>query len=378
MMKRAVGWRKSTGGFTLVELLVVITIIGILIALLLPAVQAAREAARRSQCVNNLKQVGVALHNYLSAHKVFCAASTGTYVAGAWTSQTQWSNLTWMSGWVSLLPFYEQVGLYDQWTSDQTDGSGNLLYKPFGPYTGQHSAGPYAPANVQLNSLICPSDGISSSYTVGSQGDTNYHFSYGDSIYNNFAWTAASARGPFAHSDNSGNSGCLGIEHITDGTANTLAVSELLVGTGRGSSIAGSCAWSTWGANTWASPAECLARLGPDGKLTGSVITYRGTLWTYAYGHYSGISTVIAPNGPSCGGSTAATVYWGVYAPSSYHPGGVNGLMCDGSVRFFTNTIDCGNPNAVEARSVSASAPSVYGVWGALGSRAGGEPVQAP
>ena len=85
-MKRAVGWRKSTGGFTLVELLVVITIIGILIALLLPAVQAAREASRRSQCANNQKQVALALHSWHDAMRVFPAGQPQGFYYANWST----------------------------------------------------------------------------------------------------------------------------------------------------------------------------------------------------------------------------------------------------------------------------------------------------
>ena len=103
--------RCKRTGFTLVELLVVIAIIGILVALLLPAVQAAREAARRMSCGNNLKQYGVAIHNYHDTYK--CLPPSGDWTAMPGDSQTLWNNpsLSWQA---RILPFAEQQAMYDQ------------------------------------------------------------------------------------------------------------------------------------------------------------------------------------------------------------------------------------------------------------------------
>ena len=98
-------------GFTLVELLVVIAIIGILVALLLPAVQAAREAARRMQCTNNHKQLGLAVHNYHDTYKSLPARAGGTQ------GPTNLDNQGWLSAWIVLLPFYEQAPMYEQITA---------------------------------------------------------------------------------------------------------------------------------------------------------------------------------------------------------------------------------------------------------------------
>ena len=148
-------------GFTLVELLVVIAIIGILIALLLPAVQAAREAARRSQCSNNLKQIGLALHNYHDTYGVFCAACTGT--TSPWGDHYQ-STYSYMTGWVSLLPYLEQGPLYDQFTSPQTYNGQS--YNPFGPYAYEDT--PRLPATTGAGVWLA----LSFRWPVRFKGDT--------------------------------------------------------------------------------------------------------------------------------------------------------------------------------------------------------------
>ncbi|HUT93604.1 MAG TPA: DUF1559 domain-containing protein [Thermoguttaceae bacterium] len=353
-------------GFTLVELLVVIAIIGILIALLLPAVQAAREAARRAQCTNNLKQVGLALYNYHDAYRVFCAACTGT-TGVAW-GQHYDTNYAYMTGWVSLLPYYEQTALWDQFSSPGTYNG--RTYPAFGPYAYDGTGRGYTPLQQQVGLLLCPSDSGASEKAPTTQGYTNYHFSYGDLIYNNF--TSQSPRGVFGRIEQKG------VKDITDGTSNTLAVSECLVGAlpGRSIMVKGGMAAMVSGLST--SPIVCYARIDPANpkQYTGAVWGYKGRYWGEGHGHVAGITTVIPPNGPSCACGEAQYCYWGVFPPNSNHPGGVNSLFADGSGHFISETIDAGNLSATEpTRSAPTQTRSPYGVWGALGSRAGGEPT---
>ena len=275
-------------GFTLVELLVVITIIGILIALLLPAVQAAREAARRLQCSNNFKQIGLALHNYESAR--------GTFPQGELTSEVGacgWTKQYYGCGWgVMILPYLELRNVYDHFdfnkyynvapNSDLTAGGTSLkAYQ--------------CPSDPQLDPLVFASGsidqpgmnpledlgrsnmaGVADSKDWSCSHDGNWTTSNGDGVLYNFSATR--------------------IADIRDGTSNTLAV----------------------------------------GETAGS---YTGSFYGTEFVVYTVSDTSVGINGPNTipGGGTFH--YYGA-GFSSYHPGGCHFLLCDGSVQFLSQNID--------------------------------------
>lgn len=342
--------------FTLVELLVVIAIIGILIALLLPAVQAAREAARRSQCVNNLKQLGVGLQNYHDAHRSFPFGKGGTCCTSPLT------NVSRVSGFIPLLPYIEQQTIYQLIVNgDQTKG-----YGPYGP-PGWYG---WVGWNYQVPSLICPSDNRQVP-TTGQVGNTNYAFSHGDSIYNNCFNTSPTnwSRGMFCEN------ATVNMAMVTDGTSNTIAMSERLRASfSTGSQTKVDIRLGTVNPVTTirANPGSCLATVSGQYYTNPSTVKgYFGTLWTDGETERCGFTTVLGPNGPSCNynANVNADASGGIYSPSSQHPNGAVGLMVDGSVQFITNTIDTGNLAFPEVNS----GPSPYGVWGAMGSKDGGE-----
>lgn len=354
--------RQRCLGFTLVELLVVIAIIGILIALLLPAVQAAREAARRSQCTNNLKQIGLALHNYHDAAKAFCTLSGGTIGTSPWDN----GNNGQLCGMIALTPYLEQTAIWDQISSGGTYGG--VTYPPFGPAAWRTN---YPPFREQTPALLCPSDpGESGRNSSNEQAYNNYMFSVGDHI-NNCAYDRPT-RGPFAHQE------YYSFRDIRDGTSNTVGLAErsMYLATG---AIRGDIAVDV-GTTIATDPTTCRATEGTDGRyrsgisLAGEKVV--GKRWADGRPAWNGINTVLPPNSASCLAANQSW-QWGLFSASSYHPGGANCVMMDGSVQFISETIDTGNLAAPQPGN-NSGAKSPYGVWGSLGSMAGGESVSLP
>ncbi len=354
-------------GFTLVELLVVIAIIGILIALLLPAVQAAREAARRSQCTNNLKQLGLAIHNYADVNRCFPPKKAGTSTTG---SSCVYANGGYGSGWMRLLPFYEQQALYALWSSPQTYNG--TTFSAFGPCPWDATAASYYPYLQQVPTLMCPSDPNIGTKTDTQKGRTNYMFSVGDSV---------AYSGSVGNNDSTNTRGIFGngaanitFASITDGTSNTVMLSERLFA-GNSRRVGQGNVYNLSGLAT--NPSLCLTTINPSNPKEFST-TYSVTTWSGQWDHGStshiGFTTVLPPNSPSCGDLANDNSTNGVWTPSSQHPGGVNVAMGDASVRFISETINAGDPTS--APPTSAGTQSPYGVWGALGSKDGGEPIK--
>ena len=341
------GWRSSRGGFTLVELLVVIAIIGILIALLLPAVQAAREAARRTQCTNNLKQLALAMQNYHDVYTRFPARQAGSGDQNSGSNNTHRGRL---SGWAAVAPYIEQQSIYDQINAlpHQAPWNNTTWY------------------NTVIPALNCPSDPNTIPPTGTARGTVTYCMNGGDSPIDSFnaPVTSSSNRGVFHVFQWST------MAEISDGTSNTAVISERL--RPRAQNSLGNVVGLSLGTN----PLTCRAAYDASQKkyITGSFTTDTapGFRWADGAAWFAGFTTILPPNSASCANAAS---HWerGIYTPSSRHPGGVNVAFADGSVRFISETVDTGNLGT-DFPSPTAGGMSPYGVWGALGTKSGSEP----
>lgn len=375
-------------GFTLVELLVVIAIIGILVGLLLPAVQAAREAARRMQCSNNVKQLSLAAHTFHDAHKRLPNGSREDLWWKAYrpTGSNDGINCVDVYSFrASLLPYIEQNPLYNEITQYcssaastvpyvwQTEDGNSNIPQPWGP--ARMIGGKPNPFTNKIPSFLCPSDGNSNMRGgPSSVAAANYVGNRGD------AWVGdlwSETRGLFGD----GYWVKVGFSGISDGTSNTIFVSETLCGGGSGDAKK-KTAIGTSVTVRGSVPADCLALLGPNNIITGGTSGSKATSWADSRNWYSVFMTMLPPNSPSCGGDRDAMI-----SATSNHTGGVSVGMCDGSVRFVSDSIDAGDPTkylgyglpgAVPDHPHQFKGPSTYGVWGALGSREGGESATLP
>jgi prepilin-type N-terminal cleavage/methylation domain-containing protein/prepilin-type processing-associated H-X9-DG protein len=364
--------RRVRQGFTLVELLVVIAIIGVLVALLLPAVQAAREAARRTQCNNNLKQLTIALHNYHDTYSAFVYRRGGTTTPNTDAG----SNRGRLSGFIPLLPFIEQKPMYDQIAA----GDPAVAAPPHGrvAWNAWPAGGAHIGWNDSPDSLLCPSD---NGYSTKVGRINSYAFSAGDQVQGATNGISGHLRGPFGLANN-----VYGMSHITDGTSNTAAFSERVnhskvpntyknqaPGNVTANELEHVLGMASRVSNLINNPNLC--RTTSNGKffVAGTPVSSRfGISWHDGQMAYIGFNTVLPPNAPACadGGD------WGdqnnvVVPPSSRHAGGVNVSFCDGSVRFVSNNINTGNLAVAQP----ATGASNYGVWGAMGSKDGGDQV---
>jgi len=329
--------KERREGFTLVELLVVIAIIGILVGLLLPAVQAAREAARRMSCSNNMKQIGLAMHNYESAYKVFPTFATPN---GRNNNDSYWRGY---SAFTSLLPFIEQQPLHAQLTA-----ATNNFYAEW-EVGGQ----PHTPLRaILISAYVCPSGKrFPSSGTGWSNGPgCNYGVSFGSTLdWNDFRNQNGMFRGA-----TSGTAKCsTRISDLSDGTSNTLLASEHLSGDDNDGALMAMPSSEPRIGGTFPGPggnnaqyptqadldtfgAACLAQTTHNSENGGQWISPEPT--------QTALNTVAPPNWkyPNCqtSGSGFAADRDGVYTARSQHTGGVQCAVGDGSVRFVSDSID--------------------------------------
>ncbi len=310
--------RTRRSGFTLVELLVVIAIIGVLVALLLPAVQAAREAARRMSCGNNLKQIAIGMHNYSDTHGSF---PPGAIYHGTGAAPQDGRNANWGATWVvMMLPFIEQGNLHSKYDFTLTARTG-------GATTANNMV-----TRTQLKATMCPSHPII---------QTRLNQDFDGFAKGNYAANAGGRRMlNTSDADNSAFKGPFSVVRqfgarfadITDGTSNSAMASEI-VAIDSGGDDRGAWGWCTGplfsGGNN-----NCS---GPSGAPTGFAVLTPNCKTRYDCSHYSINDTTNANvnrrSDPDAAGEA------GVGA-RSYHPAGVQMAICDGSVRFVSSTVN--------------------------------------
>jgi len=386
----------SIHAFTLVELLVVIAIIGILIALLLPAVQAAREAARRMQCTNHLKQIALAEHNFHDAHKRFPhALHEDTWMGYRHPDGGYVGNVNLYSYFLCLLPFIEQSALYDQVRARCEAGKSSNAINGYecnieagGGINGSlpliDNVNPFT---TSITYFLCPSDGDARTQSP-SKGRTNYAINHGDTQEWNKETGCVRGMYTAGSSDwwpNNGMSRTLA--SVSDGTSNTAFFTEQVTSKNREDIRVKSGVVDISGMSRWNAPSACAAYRGNEGALkTSSTASIKGLSWGDGRKNIS-VNFQLPPNDPSCHDNGMLWADSSYNTASSNHTGGVNVAVCDGSVTFVSDSVNCGQTNVMPGYHTGSgytgdwwrwTGRSSYCVWGSFGSIAGGESQGTP
>ena len=333
--------RRAGRGFTLIELLVVIAIIAVLVAILLPAVQQAREAARRAQCQNNLKQLGIALHSYNETHGVFPRGNYERFDAAAYGYGNYSYNA--FSAHAMLLPFLDQAGLYTKFDFSRAlnEGTNDTVKRTVVP------------------GFLCPSDvrmipngggynnGPGNSYVL-SAGPSMYWFGFAPAAVTTTIPNLADQVGMFNYRRT------VSMRDLSDGSSNVIAASELIMGDGETSTTAISIGDTLRGVGTGGAPASfpsvaqvnTWANLCRAAKAAPSTAARGDTGSNWAYGNIglTVFNTITTPNSdaPNCISCTSCGTNdgQGLFPARSRHTGGVNVLFGDGRIDFVGASVD--------------------------------------
>jgi prepilin-type N-terminal cleavage/methylation domain-containing protein/prepilin-type processing-associated H-X9-DG protein len=384
---------RRQNAFTMVELLTVLGILGILVGLLLPAVQSARESARRLSCWNHLRQLGLGIHNYHSAFEQLPMHGTGSAENdGRRSLPNHLCNHHRLSAHVVLLPFIEEQALWETISRVYFNPAGNgQLFPAMGPvpwYASNASVtdSTYRPWDAQISTYRCPSDVASHL----SSGEVNYGFCMGDGIH---ALGAAFKRLQYSRSgdlfprryDDSTKRGMFANWHAfrfsdcLDGSSQTIAMGEIGIGE-TPFRIRGSVAREIDGIVD--DPLICLAlRNGARPQFLQPHLPYfgRGRRWADSAPAFTAFNAVLPPNSPSCGEVPPIDIHYdwfgGIFSVASEHRGGAHVLYLDGAVKFVSDSVNCqslGRDRSSVHTANSLNSPgseSPYGIWGAISTR---------
>ena len=382
---------KTNHGFTLIELLVVIAIIALLISLLIPVIQAARESSRRVHCGNRMKQVALAVHNYESSLKAFPPGIDCSVTREQTVTEGEGENAievtktvvdtSFYSAWLTLLPFLEKPELYDD------------IMTQYHARAWDNEIG----REAVVSDLSCPSDPHAGRVIKPIGGDRM--FAVGGYVMSGGDYCIA------VDPDNLDKLGISGfsrgafqpkkwttVEEIPDGLSQTVMVSERVIAADDVQLIRGAVVmdrgFSTNQFNACEVPGFSSALCWKTRKdkyryhdgLT--LDTERSSRrWIDGQPAFTWFNTILPPNAPSCASGES---HWqpAITPPTSFHSGGVNTALCDGSVKFVSDKVNCGvakNPKASnDSLLCKRTGQSNFGIWGAMGTRNGNEAIKLP
>ncbi len=400
--------RLHRNGFTLLELLVVVGVIGILVGLLLPAVQAAREAARRMSCSNNFRQIALGVAQYHDAFTFLPPHGTGTFSNANDPATTNQFRLSFL---VSITPFMGQTPMWNTISGEYVGqkpegdvlGDANSMgrgmsmgyiegreepkhrYPGMGPVPSMQS---YAPWDTEISTYRCPSDpGVG----LPGLGRTNYAACLGDAIegldeglwrYRASKWSPsgeaqmrATGRGMFVPRM------ITSFDDVTDGVSSTIMMGEIATDLGDADTRTVPSLHNGWQGGVLDAIQICRSQIDPSRpqfwdspssirsrSVAGQA---RGLRWADAMPLMTGFNTILPPNSELCFGGDSTTI--GTLTLSSRHQGGGHVAMGDGAVIFMTDSVEAGMSDGTVTQygkqKLAPGSPSPFGLWGALGTR---------